>query len=51
MPYSSNKFYLSEPFLIYDLKAEVSHNGEYFEERIVKAEDVLKNKSIFVLWH
>jgi len=31
--------------------AEVSHNGQYFTEEIVKAEEVLKTKRIFVIWH
>jgi hypothetical protein len=38
MPYSNNKYNFSEPFLVYDLYAEVSHNGEVFTESIVKAE-------------
>jgi hypothetical protein len=29
----------------------VSHNGEFFTETIVKAEEHLKTKKIFVLWH
>ena len=51
MPYSSNKYNFTEPFMIYDMWAEVSHNGEYFTEQIIKAEDVLKTKRIFVVWH
>lgn len=51
MPYSNNKYNFTEPFMIYDMWAEVSHNGEYFTENIVKAEDVLKTKRIFVTWH
>lgn len=51
MPYSNNKYNFSEPFLVYDLYAEVSHNGEVFTESIVKAEETLKTKSAFVPWH
>jgi len=51
MPYSNNKYNFSEPFLVYDMWAEVSHKGEYFTEHIIKAEDTLKTKRIFVLWH
>lgn len=51
MPYSNNKFTFTEPFLIYDMWAEVTHDGEFSVERIVKAEDVLKTKRIFVMWH
>ena len=39
MPYSNNKYNFTEPFLVYDMWAEVSHNGEYFTENIIKAED------------
>jgi len=51
MPFSNNRYNFTEPFLIYDMWAEVSHNGEYFTEQLVKAEDVLKTKQIFVVWH
>lgn len=51
MPYSNNKYNFTEPFLIYDMWAEVSHNGEFFTEHIYKAEETLKSKSIFVIWH
>ena len=51
MPYSNNKYYFSDPFLIYDMSAEVSHNGEVFTETIERAEDTLKTKRIFVPWH
>ena len=51
MPYSSNKYNFTEPFLVYDMWAEVSHNGEYFTEHLVKAEDTLRSKRIFVVWH
>ena len=51
MPYSNNKYYFSEPFLIYDLYAEVAHNGEVFTEHIHKAEDTFRTKRIVVPWH
>ena len=51
MPFSNNKYNFTEPFMVYDLWAEVSHNGKYFEEHIIKAEETLKTKRIFVLWH
>lgn len=51
MPFSDNKYNFSEPFMIYDMWAEVSHNGEYFTEHIIKAEETLKSKKIFVVWH
>lgn len=51
MPYSNNKYNFSEPFLIYDMWAEIKHDGQYHVEHIVKAEDTLKTKEIFVVWH
>ena len=51
MPFSNNKYNFTEPFMVYDMWAEVSHNGEYFTENIIKAEHHLKTKRIFVLWH
>jgi len=51
MPFSNNKYNFTEPFMIYDMWAEVSNNGEYFTEYITKAEDTLKSKRIFVVWH
>lgn len=51
MPYANNKFNVSEPYFLYDMEAEVTHNGEVWTETIVKAEDVLKTKRIFVMWH
>lgn len=51
MPYSTNKYAFTEPFLIYDMYAEVTHEGKVFTESIFKAEDVLKTKRIFVPWH
>lgn len=51
MPFSNNKYNFTEPFLVYDMWAEVSHNGKYWVEHIIKAEETLKTKRIFVLWH
>ena len=51
MPFSNNKYNFTEPFMVYDMWAEVSKNGEYFTEHLVRAEDTLKSKRIFVVWH
>ncbi len=51
MPYSTNKYHFTEPFLIYDMYAEVSHAGKVFTENIFKAEEILRTKRIFVPWH
>jgi hypothetical protein len=51
MPYSNNKYHFTEPFLIYDMYATVSHNGQVFTEQIIKAEETLRTKNIFVPWH
>lgn len=51
MPFANNKYHFTEPFLIYDMWAEINHNGKFTVEHIVKAEDTLKTKRIFVLWH
>ena len=44
MPYSNNKYNFTEPFLVYDLYADVTHNGKVFTETICRAEDTLKTK-------
>jgi hypothetical protein len=51
MPFANNKYSFTDPFLVYDLWAEVNHNGKYSVEHIIKAEDTLKTKRVFVLWH
>jgi hypothetical protein len=51
MPFSNNKYHFTEPFLIYDMHAHVNHNGNVFVEPLVRAEDTLKTKGIFVPWH
>jgi hypothetical protein len=51
MPYSNNKYHFTEPFLIYDMYAEVAHGGKVFTENVIKAEETLKTKRIFVPWH
>jgi len=48
MPYSANQYWYSEPFLVYDMVAEISANGEYIVEHLIKAEETLKIKKIFV---
>ena len=32
MPFSNNKYNFTEPFMVYDMWAEVNHNGKYFVE-------------------
>jgi len=51
MPFSNNKYHFTEPFMVYDMYAEVVHNGEVFTETIVKAEEHLKSKRIYTVWH
>lgn len=51
MPYSNNKYNFSEPFLIYDMVAEVSHDGNVFSETLIAEADTLKTKTVFVPWH
>lgn len=51
MPYSNNKYNFSEPFLIYDMVAEVSHEGNVFTETLIAEADTFKTKAAFVPWH
>ena len=51
MPFSNNKYNFTEPFLVYDLYAEVSHEGKFFTEHLIKAEETLRTKRTFVVWH
>lgn len=51
MPFADNRYNLSEPFLLYDLRAEINHDGAHHVLHLVKEEDVLASKSIFVVWH
>lgn len=51
MPYSNNKYNFSEPYLVYDLVAEVTHEGNVFTETLIAQEDTLKTKAVFVPWH
>lgn len=51
MPFANNKYNFSEPFMVYDMYAEVTHNGKFFVEHIIKAEEILRTKRIFVIWH
>ena len=48
MPYSANQYFYADPFLVYDMVVEISHNGELHVEHVIKAEDVLKARRIFV---
>jgi hypothetical protein len=51
MPYANNKYHISEPYYIYDMYAEITHEGDYEKVELIKAEDVFKTKRIFVPWH
>jgi len=51
MPFANGKYNFTEPFLVYDMWAEVNHDGKYFVESIIKAEDTFKTKRAFVVWH
>lgn len=44
MPYANNRYHVSDPFFVYDLYAEITHQGEYHKEVLIKAEDVFKTK-------
>ena len=46
-----NKYNFSEPYLIYDMVAEVTHEGNVFTETLVSQDDTLKTKAVFVPWH
>jgi len=48
MPYSANQFSYSDPFLVYDMTAEVNNNGNIEVFHLIKSEDVLGTKKIFV---
>lgn len=48
MPYSANQYWYQDPFLIYDMVVEIACNGEYRVEHLIKAEETLKYKKIFV---
>lgn len=48
MPYSANQFSYSDPFLVYDMTAEVNNNGNIQVYHLIKSEDVLGTKKIFV---
>ena len=48
MPTSANQYYYSDPFHVYDMVVEVANNGEYAVEHVIKAEEVLQGKRIFV---
>jgi hypothetical protein len=48
MAYSTNYYAYADPFLIYDMKAEVNLNGNIEILHLIKAEDVLAAKRPFV---
>jgi hypothetical protein len=48
MPYSANQYTYSDPFLVYDMVAEIQHEGKYTVEHLIKAEESLQNRRIFV---
>lgn len=48
MPYSANQFFWSDPFLVYDLVVEITHKGQFRVEHLIKSEEVLEAKKIFV---
>lgn len=48
MPYSANQYFYSDPFLVYDMVVEINDNGEYSSHHIIKAEETLKSKKVFV---
>lgn len=48
MPYSANQFWYSDPYLVYDMVVEIVHNGEYKVEHVIKAQDSLQSRRIFV---
>lgn len=48
MPYSANQYMYSDPFLIYDLSVEINSKGKLETVQIVKPEDVLLSKKIFL---
>lgn len=48
MPYSANQYTYAEPFMVYDMVAEITANGEYHVEHIIKAEETLQGRRIFV---
>ena len=51
MPYANNKYNFTEPYMVYDMWAGITYKGRYWEERLIKAEEVLRTKRIFVIWH
>ena len=51
MPFANNKYYFTEPFMVYDMWAEITHDGKFWIEHLIKAEETLKTKRIFVVWH
>jgi len=48
MPYSANQFTYADPFFVYDMRAEINQKGSVENVELIKPEDVLENKKIFV---
>lgn len=48
MPYSANQFMWADPFLFYEMTAEVNSNGNIETHELIKPEEVLDSKKIFV---
>ena len=51
MPYSNNKYHFSEPYLVYDMHADITHEGKVTTVNLINAEDTLKTKPVFIPWH
>ena len=48
MPISGNQYWYSDPYLVYDMTLEIVHNGEYKTEHVIKADETLVGRKIFV---
>ena len=48
MPFSANQFMYSDPFMVYDMIVDVNHKGDLQTFHLIKAEDVLQAKKVFV---
>lgn len=48
MPISSSQYWFSDPFFVYDMVVEINDNGNFITEHVIKANEVLQHKKIFV---
>lgn len=48
MPTSANQYAYSDPYFVYDMVVEIVNKGEYTVEHVIKAEEILKGKRIFI---